>query len=122
MKKVICALMTLAFALPASAKLSAHEEARINAMLDALAVKKEIAFVRNGDAHTAEEAVSHLRLKLSKTRNRLDTAEQFIDNVASSSSLSGKPYRVKIPGESEQNAQPYLHQLITQTDKSLKNN
>ncbi len=102
------------------AKLNAHEEARINAMLNALAQKKDLTFVRNGDAHNCEEAVSHLRLKLGNTRNRIDTAEQFIDKVASSSSITGKPYIVKIPGKSDENAQPYLHALIAETDKNVE--
>ena len=79
--------------------------------------------MRNGDEHTCDEAVSHLRLKLGNTRNRIDTAEQFIDKVASSSSITGKPYIVKMPGKSDENAQPFLHALIAQTDKRcLRNN
>lgn len=85
MKKIICLVVTLLMTLPAYAKLTAHEEARINAMLEGLAQKKDLIFVRNGDEHTCDEAVSHLRLKLGNTRNRIDTAEQFIDKVASSS-------------------------------------
>lgn len=97
MKKIICLVITLLMTLPVYAKLTAHEEARINAMLEGLAQKKDLIFVRNGDEHTCYEAVSHLRLKLGNTRNRIDTAEQFIDKVASSSSITGKPYIVKIP-------------------------
>lgn len=96
MKKIICLVITLLMTLPVYAKLTAHEEARINAMLEGLAQKKDLIFVRNGDEHTCYEAVSHLRLKLGNTRNRIDTAEQFIDKVASSSSITGKPYIVKI--------------------------
>ncbi|MED0393711.1 YfeK family protein [Escherichia coli] len=114
MKKIICLVITLLMTLPAYAKLTAHEEARINAMLEGLAQKKDLIFVRNGD-----EAVSHLRLKLGNTRNRIDTAEQFIDKVASSSSITGKPYIVKMPGKSDENAQPFLHALIAQTDKTV---
>ncbi|EJI7302060.1 TPA: DUF5329 family protein, partial [Escherichia coli] len=51
--------------------------------------------------------------------NRIDTAEQFIDKVASSSSITGKPYIVKMPGKSDENAQPFLHALIAQTDKTV---
>ncbi|BBU82113.1 hypothetical protein EIMP300_35130 [Escherichia coli] len=91
----------------------------INAMLEGLAQKKDLIFVRNGDEHTCDEAVSHLRLKLGNTRNRIDTAEQFIDKVASSSSITGKPYIVKMPGKSDENAQPFLHALIAQTDKTV---
>ena len=119
MKKIICLVITLLMTLPAYAKLTAHEEARINAMLEGLAQKKDLIFVRNGDEHTCYEAVSHLRLKLGNTRNRIDTAEQFIDKVASSSSITGKPYIVKIPGKSDENAQPFLHALIAQTDKTV---
>lgn len=119
MKKIICAVFALLMTLPAYAKLNAHEEARINAMLDALGQKKDLIFVRNGDAHNCEEAVSHLRLKLGNTRGRIDTAEQFIDKVASSSSMTGKPYIVRIPGKSDENAKPFLHALIAQTDKTL---
>lgn len=90
MKKIVCAVVALLLTLPAWAKLNA-----------------------------CEEAVSHLRLKLGNTRNRIDTAEQFIDKVASSSSITGKPYIVKIPGKSDENAQPYLHALIAETDKTL---
>ena len=119
MKKIFCLTIALLAALPAYAKLNGHEEARISAMLDALAQQKELVFVRNGEAHNCDEAVSHLRLKLKNTRNRIDTAEQFIDKVASSSSITGKPYIVQIPGKTDENAQPYLHALIAQTDKTL---
>ena len=119
MKNILCAVMALLLTLPAFAKLNAYQEARINAMLDALAQKKDLIFVRNGDAHTCEEAVSHLRLKLGNTRNRINTAEQFIDKVASSSSITGKPYIVRIPGKSDENAQPYLYALIAETDKTV---
>ncbi|MBA7848304.1 YfeK family protein [Klebsiella sp. RHBSTW-00465] len=119
MKNILCAVMALFLTLPAFAKLNAYQEERINAMLDALGQKKDLILVRNGDAHTCEEAVSHLRLKLGNTRNRIDTAEQFIDKVASSSSITGKPYIVRIPGKSDENAQPYLHTLIAETDKTV---
>ncbi len=52
MKKIICLVITLLMTLPAYAKLTAHEEARINAMLEGLAQKKDLIFVRNGDEHT----------------------------------------------------------------------
>ncbi|EPS5684619.1 YfeK family protein [Cronobacter sakazakii] len=112
-------LLCTLFATPLLAKLNAHEEARIAAMLSALGEKKDLTFIRNGSSHNSEEAVSHLQLKLSKTRNRLDTAEQFIDNVASNSSVSGKPYLVRVDGK-EETAQVFLHQLIAETDKTVK--
>ncbi len=59
--------------------------------------RKDLTIVRNGDARiTAGSRIALLRLKLGNTRNRIDTAEQFIDKVASSSSITGKPYIIKI--------------------------
>jgi len=118
-KKGLIVLLCALLAAPAFAKLSPHEEARIDALITALRQEKGLTFIRNGSAHTSEEAASHLALKLSKTRNRLDNAEQFIDKVASTSSVSEQPYTVKIDGKEEQ-AQAYLHQLIARTDKSVK--
>ncbi|WP_348250232.1 DUF5329 family protein, partial [Salmonella enterica] len=73
--------MAFLLTVAAWAKLNAHEEAGINPMLNVLAQKKDLTFVRTGDAHNCEEAVSHLLLKLGNTRNRIDSAEQFIDKV-----------------------------------------
>ena len=110
---VLAALLILAT--PAFA-LSDREEARVEAMLAALEQSKDVVFIRNGDEHTAAEAASHLRLKLSKTRNRLDSAEQFIDKVGSSSSISGRPYLVREPGKGERTANVFLHELLRQAD------
>ncbi|WP_431222990.1 YfeK family protein [Serratia sp. L9] len=119
LRKMMGLLLGLLITLPAFAKLNAHEEARIAAMLNALGQKQGLIFVRNGDDHTSAEAVEHLKLKLGNTRKRLNTAEQFIDKVASVSSISGKPYYVKIAGQPDVSAKIYLNQLIKETDKTL---
>lgn len=120
-KHVVAALLTLLMLTPAAwAKLSAHEEARVQAMLTALSQQQGLVFIRNGSEHTSEEAVSHLRLKLKNTRNRINTADQFIDKVASSSSITGKPYTVRVPGKGDENAASFLHRLIAQSDATVK--
>lgn len=120
-RKTAALLLALLMLAPASwAKLSAHEEARVQAMLTALSEQQGLIFIRNGSEHTSEEAVSHLRLKLKNTRNRINTADQFIDKVASSSSITGKPYTVRIPGKGDENAAPFLHRLIAESDAKVK--
>lgn len=42
MKSIFCALLTLLLSFPVIAKLNAYQEARINAMLDALAQKSDL--------------------------------------------------------------------------------
>ena len=120
-RKMMGLFLTLLMLTPSSwAKLSAHEEARVQAMLTALSEQQGLIFIRNGSEHTSEEAVSHLRLKLKNTRNRLNTADQFIDKVASSSSITGKPYTVRVPGKPDENAAPFLHRLIEESDAQIK--
>ena len=57
-------------------------------------------FSRNGSWHGAEEAAKHMQRKYDylKKRQPINTAEQFIQQVATESSMTGKPYLVRCPG------------------------
>lgn len=63
-------------------------------------------FQRNGSWHDAAEARAHLQRKYDYLlkKDKVDTAEQFIERAASQSSMSGKPYRIACPGQPEQTA------------------
>lgn len=52
-------------------------------------------FQRNGSWYDSQRALSHLRSKYAFLRNSVRTSEDFIDIAASSSSLTGQPYRVR---------------------------
>ena len=54
-------------------------------------------FNRNGIWHTATEARSHLlrKLKYLEDKGMVQSAEQFIELAATSSSMSGQPYLVR---------------------------
>lgn len=58
-------------------------------------------FQRNGSWYPASEAQSHLRRKYDYLRKRdlVASAEQFIERAGSASSMSGKPYQVRCPGQ-----------------------
>ncbi|MGC3965630.1 MAG: YfeK family protein [Rhodocyclaceae bacterium] len=114
LRTLLALTLGLLLASPALA-LSAREEARVNAMLAALEKRTDLVFIRNGEKYNAADAVAHLKLKLSRTRDRLDTAEEFIDKVASSSSMSGEPYTIQQAGKPAQPAKPFLHELLKQT-------
>nr|WP_282550429.1 MULTISPECIES: DUF5329 family protein [Providencia] len=77
-----------------------------------LGKQQNLTFTRNGTEHSAVDAESHLRLKLGKTHKRLQTAEQFIDNVASKSSITGEQYQVKDGQGNIIPANKYLHDLL----------
>jgi hypothetical protein len=88
-------LSTSSFALAAS------EPNAVRAEIDTLLTRLEQSgcdFYRNGEWHTATEAKAHLLRKLKATREPAST-EQFIDRLASKSSLSGKPYLVRCAGK-----------------------
>lgn len=56
-------------------------------------------FERNGTWYNAAEAATHLRRKFDATEKRLQTAEQFVQYVASSSSITKKPYQIRCGAE-----------------------
>ncbi len=52
-------------------------------------------FHRNGKTYSSKEAAKHLHLKLSRGARHAKTTENFIQNLASKSSFSGKPYYIE---------------------------
>lgn len=58
-------------------------------------------FLRNGTWHEPKEARAHLERKYEylMERSRVDSAEDFIERGASSSSMSGEHYFVQCPGQ-----------------------
>ena len=75
--------------------ISPEEMARIEHLCDAVARSKGMHFVRNGTAYSADDAATFLREKLKAMGHGVTTAEEFIDKVATKSSMSGKPYTVR---------------------------
>jgi len=74
------------------------EEEKIALLIESVKDTPEgTRFIRNGQAYSAADAASHLTLKYSNTNSRVATAEEFIRQVASSSSMSGKEYLIRYP-------------------------
>jgi ribonucleotide monophosphatase NagD (HAD superfamily) len=70
------------------------EEQKINHLLQYIATLKQAVFIRNGSEHSATEAAAHLEKKWKQAKSEVITAEDFIQKIASRSSMSGKPYLV----------------------------
>ena len=66
----------------------------INYLLDYVA-KSNATFIRNGQTHTPQEAVSHIKAKYEHFKNEIKTPEDFIRLSASKSLLTGQPYLVR---------------------------
>ncbi|MCE5977606.1 DUF5329 domain-containing protein [Pseudomonas sp. JR33AA] len=63
----------------------------------------DCTFVRNGAEYSGPRAREHLEQKLNylESRNRVKSAEDFIDLAATKSSLSGRAYEVRCSGGME---------------------
>jgi len=70
------------------------EDEKIERLIQFIGSIKDASFVRNGKHYSAEEAAEHLRTKWSTAGNSIETAQQFIDKIASRSSVTGKEYTV----------------------------
>lgn len=80
----------------ATAALAAPSEAeRIEAALKKIETSN-VVFIRNGDEHEAKKAAGHLRSKLKGTNGKVKTFDEFVDHLATKSSMSGKPYLVRL--------------------------
>lgn len=91
---LLLGLLVSVAAFPASPRSTAQAEVRY--LLDYLE-HSGCEFYRNGSWHNAADARAHLERKYNYLlRNgQVAKAEDFIERAASTSSMSGKPYRVR---------------------------
>jgi len=76
---------------------SSYERAKIKYLLDCTS-KSGYSFDRNGMVYGGRRTAQHLRKKYMQRINKVKTAQDFIDKVASISTASGKPY-LALPGD-----------------------
>ncbi|TGD75440.1 hypothetical protein E4634_03055 [Mangrovimicrobium sediminis] len=108
MPRLLTLILLLALSTPSLA--GSNPEREIQQLIDFVAASGCV-FHRNGSDYSAEAAAEHLQLKYRRGRKYADTAEHFIDRLASASSFSGKPYTVTCAGET-QTASQWLHREL----------
>jgi hypothetical protein len=79
-------------------------------------VTKDVRFIRNGSDYDGPAAADHLRIKLRYAGSRIKTAQDFITYLASSSSASGKPYRIHFADGHEVDAGPYFRARLAEIE------
>jgi hypothetical protein len=77
------------------------------------------AFNRNGSWHDSKAAQLHLREKYNylMARNLINNTEDFIENAATESSFSGKPYEVKCNGGPTVTSNQWLREELARLRK-----
>jgi hypothetical protein len=95
MKKSIVAFLLLFAGLHLSAQQTLSEEQKTDHLILVIRNLKGAVFIRNGEEHTAQAAADHLQMKREKAGLRIKTAQDFIDKIASKSSISGELYMIR---------------------------
>jgi len=71
------------------------EQIKIQSLIASVEQLPGAVFIRNGTEYDGHKAADHLRLKLKYAGKRVQTADQFITNLATGSSMTGKPYKIR---------------------------
>ena len=114
----LAALFLSLAARPLAAEPSPGEKRKIEALLDQLSAKTDLTFVRNGKKYKADKAAAHLRTKLKRAGDRISTCQEFIDHLASKSSISGEPYLVITASGATGEAREYFSGLLKEIEAS----
>ena len=81
--------------LPLTAAASKADTAQEIQHLFDFIVKSDCIFIRNNTEYTASKARDHMQKKYDYARRWIGNTEQFINRIASKSSMSGKRYQVR---------------------------
>jgi hypothetical protein len=92
-----------------------REQERIAALLDAVG-RSGARFIREGKEYSAADGRKHLERKLRYAGDRIKTAEDFIEGIASRSSTTGRPYRVRFPSGEDMETEAWLRQKLAEID------
>lgn len=111
-KKIIAALAACMILMPGMA-LSASMDEEIDFLLETVG-NSDCVFTRNGKDHAAEDARDHLQMKRKRGARYFDSSEEFIENLASKSSWSGKPYLIQCGDEPRVTAKEWFTALLAQ--------
>lgn len=78
-------------------------------------------FYRNGTWYDSKKAQTHLHEKfdLLLAGNRINTAEDFIQNAASQSSLTGRPYQVRCGAAAIVTTSQWLREVLVRYRSSV---
>jgi hypothetical protein len=82
-------------ALGAMAAPPPQEQSRIEHLIRYVEAHRDMKFIRNGSEYDCDDAAKFLRGKLEAMGREVNTAREFIERIASKSSMSGEPYHVK---------------------------
>jgi len=109
MKWRFSVLLLMLFFMHSAHARDAHEQEKIDYLINSIAHLKGAIFIRNGSEYDAGKAAGHLRKKLDYAGEKIGTAQEFIDNCATASWLSHRKYRIRFGDGHTQDSATYLY-------------
>lgn len=106
MKKIIIAFIVMVAAWPAFAG-DAQMQSEIDHLMRFIK-SSNCAFIRNGKAYSADEALEHIQKKYDHFKDRIKSSEDFIDYCASKSILTDQAYKIDCPDQDAVKSKPWL--------------
>lgn len=90
------------------------EKKKIEFLLAQIEAQKAAKFWRNGSPYTPKEAAKHLRMKWEKAGKAIKTAQDFIEKIASKSSMSGKAYEIELSDGTKMETKVFLVKKLSE--------
>ena len=95
------------------------EKKKIDFLISSVENLKGAKFIRNGTEHNGKEAAEHLRMKLQNVLV-IKTADDFIRLCASKSSISGKPYMIRLTDGKTIKSEEYFREKLKEYNSTAK--
>jgi hypothetical protein len=119
-KRIIAILLPLVFIIAVNAQQELTEEQKIEHLISFVKNLQGATFIRNGSEHSASDAADHLKMKRNKAGTRIKTAKDFIDKVASKSTVSGEFYMIRFANGKQFPAQMVLTNELKKFEEGKK--
>ncbi|PLX19891.1 MAG: hypothetical protein C0599_10080 [Salinivirgaceae bacterium] len=100
-----------------SSKVKLTEKQKIEALIKSVEELENAKFYRNGSLYDAKTAAKHLRMKLNNAGNRVKTTIDFIDKIASKSSMSGNSYKIVFADGHEVKTRDYFLKRLRELEQ-----
>ncbi len=105
-RRHVAVLLVGVFTGRARAGVSPSEQARIDRLIEYIESRKDVKFIRNGNEYSCEDAAKFMRGKMKSMGEHVNSAQQFIEQIATKSSTTGHLYMIKLAdGKSMPSAQ-----------------
>jgi hypothetical protein len=88
------------------------EKKKIEFLISSVENLKGAVFIRNGSEYDGKAAAEHLRLKLKNAGSWVQTADDFIKLCASQSSITGRPYMIRLSNGKTIKSEEYFREKL----------